>query len=186
MYILCKCYSIYGIPVIVYYVVYVTWKPAIKSLYIGMVFTLLNWFVVGHWPDWIVSCDCTEWVEMVMMSCWEGICAFGWEKGHNDQSLLYGVSQEEIWITAWSQDRMDCFHFFYVRKDFTTCIDIWSGWRQVNIDSGVAWCLPDTKPLPEWVRRDVLKISMKPYVVPKMFKLLHYKCMFYSWQVVVW
>ena len=34
MYILCKCYSIYGIPVIVYYVVYVTWKPAIKLLYI--------------------------------------------------------------------------------------------------------------------------------------------------------
>ena len=33
MYILCKCYSIYGIPVIVYYVVYVTWKPAIKILY---------------------------------------------------------------------------------------------------------------------------------------------------------
>ena len=34
MYVLCKCYSIYGIPVIVYYVVYVTWKPAIKILYI--------------------------------------------------------------------------------------------------------------------------------------------------------
>ena len=34
MYILCKCYSIYGIPVIVYYVVYVTWKPAIKDIII--------------------------------------------------------------------------------------------------------------------------------------------------------
>ena len=32
MYILCKCYSVYVIPVIVYYVVYVTWKPTIKLL----------------------------------------------------------------------------------------------------------------------------------------------------------
>ena len=32
MYILCKCYSIFGIHVFVYYVVYATWKPAIKLL----------------------------------------------------------------------------------------------------------------------------------------------------------
>ena len=46
VYILCKCYSIYGIPVIVYYVVYVTWKPAIKILYIYKPHKITNfkWF----------------------------------------------------------------------------------------------------------------------------------------------
>ena len=40
MYILCKCYSIYGIPVIVYYVVYVTMQNTGNDIYTAHINTL--------------------------------------------------------------------------------------------------------------------------------------------------
>ena len=140
MYILCKCYSIYGIPVIVYYVVYITWKPAIKLLYIGVVLTLLNliflslvvlnhklclYYVSWDGDDTLMGKNACVWLEERQIP------------KVTITSLLNGVSQEEIWITPWSQDRMDCFNFFMFEKilrqasvfgladDKSTMIQVW-------------------------------------------------------------
>ena len=91
MYILCKCYSIYGIPVIVYYVVYVTWKPAIKIL------LLVTTVMIMKGIKMVAGLICSPHSVHGLAPFKLSLCGFGIYTG----LALAGLNPSDLWLNPW-------------------------------------------------------------------------------------